>query len=151
MAMYKNWGACAEDGVARVQVKPIKTIFACREWASGEAVAMPLTNAKHVRAVDPEKETEMSTAFVAIVEDNMGTKTRSTMPQMSTNDFISVAYLIKVVDKEKDANVKLSDLSVSIPVWALPNAPPNSLSRFLWCTRRPTSSAKTRWSCTPRV
>ena len=123
MAMYKNWGACAEDGVARVQVKPSKTIFACRAWASGEAVAMPLTSAKHVRVVDPEKETEMSTAFVATVEDHMGDKTRFTMSQMSTKDFMSLAYLFKVVDKENDANFKLSDLSVSVPVWALPNAP----------------------------
>jgi hypothetical protein len=123
-AMYKKREAFPEAGVARIQVRPSKTVFALRTWKTGENVAMPLTCAKQLKVLDAEKdESETSTSFVATLEDAEGNTTRFAMPQMHTKEFVSLAYMFKITDKEDDANLKLAELPVAAPVFALPNCP----------------------------
>ncbi len=123
-AMYKKREAFPEAGVARIQVRPSKTVFALRTWKTGENVAMPLTCAKQLEVLDAEKdESETSTSFVATLEDSEGNATRFAMPQMYSKEFVSLAYMFKITDKEDDANLKLAELPVAAPVFALPNCP----------------------------
>ena len=123
-AMYKKRQAFPEAGVARIQVRPRKTVFALRTWNTGETVAMPLTCAKQLKVLDAEKdESETSTSFVATLEDAEGNTTRVAMSQMYSKEFVSLAYMFKITDKEDDANLKLAELPVAAPLFALPNCP----------------------------
>ena len=57
------------------------------------------------------------------VDNGDGKKKSFAMGRMSSKEYMSLAFEFKSIDEEEKANLKLGEVKVSVPMWALPNCP----------------------------
>ena len=118
VAMYKKRDAFPEVGIVRVQSKPSRSVFALRNWTAGDMIAMPVTNARDLKLQDGA-DTDVTSPFIATMEDGSGTKKSFVIGQMYSKESVSLPFVFKVTDQEDKANLQIGTLRVSAPVWTL--------------------------------
>lgn len=120
-ALFRKRNAVSEEGIVRYQSKPTKALFALRSWTADGTVSIPLTTARHLKLLDLT--TDEPPTFVITVDNGDGKKKSFAMGRMSSKEYMSLAFEFKSIDEEEKANLKLGEVKVSVPMWALPNCP----------------------------
>ena len=116
-ALYKKRNDIPADGVGRVQLKPVKTVFALRTFKKGDHVAMPMTSLKQIKAIEDE---DGDTPFMINLQHANGHHVaKFSMGQEQLKTHLSLAFQFKRVEKQDDANLQVSTISQKVHAWAL--------------------------------
>jgi hypothetical protein len=115
-ALYKKRNDIPADGVGRVQLKPVKTVFALRPFQKGDHVAMPMTSMKHIKPSDEDAD---KTFMINLQHANTHRVTKFSMVQELLKTHLSLAFQFKRVEKQEAANLHVGTISLKVQVWAL--------------------------------